>query len=57
MKKKNYTLYHVREEWTNRLKTLKITEDARIGYVSGVINSDGEKHIERNKKNLKLWTE
>ncbi len=51
------TLSHVKKEL---VKLFEVTRNKngniRIGYVSGVITSDGPKHIHNNRKRLELHT-
>jgi len=47
------TLIHVREELIKLFKiTRKEMRVAKIGYVAGIINSDGQDLVERNRKRL-----
>ncbi len=52
------TLHHVKKEL---VKLLEITKnkngDIQIGYVAGILNSDGPAHIEKNRRKLATYTE
>ena len=45
-------LIHVREELVKLFKTTKNGKAAKIGYVAGIITSDGPEYFETNRKRL-----
>lgn len=49
-------LAHVREEFVQLFKATKNEKGIRIGYVAGILTSDGRKHFEINRKRLADYT-
>lgn len=45
-------LIHVRQELIKLFKQIRNGKVARIGYVAGILNSDGPQHFERNRKRI-----
>ena len=52
------TLQHIKEELIKLFKAARNKNgNIRIGYVAGILNSDGPKHFENNRKKLADYTE
>lgn len=55
--KDSSTLDEVRDNLISLFKEFREKGHARIGYVSGIITSDGKEHMARNIKRLEAYTD